>query len=135
MSSMHDAVMNIKTWREREGLSQSACAKRIGVDQGLLSKWERSIVVPGGAWMARIIEVTDGEVQPKDLLQLPDVKERAQQESALRRAVSDVKDGTLSMRAAGESHRVSEYRLKAALLDSGWVPPSRRDTKRKGGAQ
>lgn len=135
MSSMHDAGMNIKAWREREGLSQSACAKRIGVDQGLLSKWERHLVVPGGEWMARIVEVTKGEVQPKDLLQLPGVKECAQQESALRRAVSDVKDGTLSMRAASESHRVSEYRLKAALLDSGWVPPSRRSVTRKGGAR
>lgn len=45
---------------------------------------------------------------------------------ALRRAVSDVLDGTLGFIAAHKAHGIGEHTLRDALLAAGWVPPSRR---------
>lgn len=46
--------------------------------------------------------------------------------SSLRRAISDVMDGTLTVKPAAKAHNVTEYALRSALTDAGYVPPSGR---------
>lgn len=50
----------------------------------------------------------------------------ASETGAIRRAVSDVLDGTLGFIAAHKAHGVGEHTLREALLVAGWVPPSQR---------
>lgn len=45
---------------------------------------------------------------------------------ALRRAVSDVMDGTLTVRGAQKAHGVGEHTFRDALRVAGWVPPRAR---------
>ena len=46
--------------------------------------------------------------------------------ASLRRAISDVMDGTLTVRPAARAHNVTEYALRCALARAGYVPPSGR---------
>jgi DNA-binding transcriptional regulator YiaG len=39
----------LQAWRRRRGLSAKAAARRLGVDEGTLSRWERGIWKPKGA--------------------------------------------------------------------------------------
>ena len=38
--------MSIRKYREEKGLRQEDLAKKIGVDQGAVSKWERGVTKP-----------------------------------------------------------------------------------------
>lgn len=39
-------IKNIKTYRERAGLSQAELAKRLCVNQTAISQWERGVAAP-----------------------------------------------------------------------------------------
>lgn len=43
--------------------------------------------------------------------------------ASLRRATSDVMDGTLQVKPAARAHNVTEYALRCALAAAGYVPP------------
>lgn len=60
--------MTLKEWRTQHGVNQESLARRLGVDQGLLSKWERGVVVPGVRWLARIAHVTTDTVCASDFV-------------------------------------------------------------------
>lgn len=59
--------MNLFDWRMKQGLSQKTCAARVGVDQGLWSKWERCVSRPTLPYAEKIIKITDGAVTLSDL--------------------------------------------------------------------
>lgn len=63
--------MNLFDWRMKQGLTQVACAARVGVDQGLWSKWERGVSKPTIPYAEKIIKVTDGAVSLSDLAKGP----------------------------------------------------------------
>ncbi|MGQ0455528.1 MAG: helix-turn-helix domain-containing protein [Hyphomicrobium sp.] len=44
----------LKTYRRENGLSQERCAEILGVDTTTISRWERGVVTPGPAALARI---------------------------------------------------------------------------------
>ena len=50
----------LRTWRRRQGLSGKAAAKRLGVDEGTLSRWERGIWKPTGPRRKLIEELLSG---------------------------------------------------------------------------
>lgn len=59
--------MNLFDWRMKQGLTQVACAARVGVDQGLWSKWERGVGTPSLAYAVKIVDVTEGAVTLAEL--------------------------------------------------------------------
>lgn len=68
MSSVHIRRMNLKDWRLKQGKTQAQLAAELGAEQGLLSKWERGVVTPGGYWMAAIQRVTKQKVTAADFV-------------------------------------------------------------------
>lgn len=56
------------------------------------------------------------------------VTRRGPDAGALRRAVSDVMDGTLPVNQAMKARCVSHEALREALRVAGWVPPRARET-------
>lgn len=59
--------MNLFNWRMQQNLTQAACAARVGVDQGLWSKWERGVGTPSLAYAVKLVEVTGGAVTLEEL--------------------------------------------------------------------
>lgn len=68
MSSPHHALMKLRTWRKRSGLTQQALGEKLGTDQALVAKWELGTHTPTIRSAQKILAVTKGAVTLKDLL-------------------------------------------------------------------
>lgn len=53
-------------WRKASGLSQTACAERVGVQQGTWSEWENGSRRPGPEKRAAIESLTGGTIPATD---------------------------------------------------------------------
>lgn len=60
--------MDLKTWREKNGLTQVSFAKMLSASQPAVSSWETGRHSPPLAVAARIVEMTKGEVTLADLV-------------------------------------------------------------------
>lgn len=49
--------MNIATMREKAGLTQTDLAKKLGVHQTTVSKWEAADIYPTGSLIPKIAEI------------------------------------------------------------------------------
>ena len=65
--------MKLAVWRKKEGLTQWALARALDCSQSYVSQIERAhnALMPGKDMLARIYELTGGEVQPNDFVDLP----------------------------------------------------------------
>jgi transcriptional regulator with XRE-family HTH domain len=59
--------MDLKTWRERKGMTQAELAERLGTFQSRISAWETGRVNPDLESAVLIMDVTGGEVSLRDL--------------------------------------------------------------------
>ena len=62
--------MHLRTYLSRNGLTQSAFAKELGVKRQTVDRWLRGDRVPRPEMMRQIARVTDGKVGPEDLVNL-----------------------------------------------------------------
>jgi transcriptional regulator with XRE-family HTH domain len=70
--------MTLLEWRRKQKLSQESVALSIGVDQSLLSKWERGLITPTLHHAQSIISATQGKVTLADLVRTaPSPKSRS----------------------------------------------------------
>lgn len=58
--------MQLKEWIKKSGKTQQDVADALGVAQGLVSSWCNGERLPRPENMAKIVELTNGEVQPND---------------------------------------------------------------------
>lgn len=67
--------MKLAAWRKKKELRQAELALRLGCSQPYVSQIERAVnpIIPGADLMSRIFEVTDGEVEPNDFYELPNI--------------------------------------------------------------
>ncbi len=65
-ASLYDIALKIKLLRQNKGLSQRELAKLIGVDNSLISKYEKSAIVPSLPVLKKFVEIFD--VSPSTLL-------------------------------------------------------------------
>ena len=56
--------MTLKEWLLKENMTQEAAAKRIGVHEITINRWINGRITPRRAQMARVEEITGGEVKP-----------------------------------------------------------------------
>jgi transcriptional regulator with XRE-family HTH domain len=78
MSSVNMSRMTLLEWRRKQKLTQESVAHSLGVEQSLLSKWERGLVAPTIRHAQRIIAATHGKVSLADLVRIAPVpKSRA----------------------------------------------------------
>lgn len=65
--------MKLAAWRKSKGLTQWALAQALGCSQSYVSQIERAhdALMPGKDMLAKIYELTGGEVQPNDFVDLP----------------------------------------------------------------
>lgn len=70
--------MRLVAWRKKMGWTQTQLAEKLGVTQPYVSSMERAVdpAVPNTSVMARIFELSDGQVQPNDFYALPDLGKR-----------------------------------------------------------
>lgn len=71
--------MRLVAWRKKMGWTQTQLAEKLGVTQPYVSSMERAVdpAVPNTSVMARIFELSEGQVQPNDFYALPDLGARA----------------------------------------------------------
>lgn len=62
--------MKLEEYRKRENKTQVEMSKELDVSQGVLSAWELGNRTPSSTSMQKIIEYTNGEVQPNDFYEL-----------------------------------------------------------------
>lgn len=55
-------MQRLKAWRLRRGLTQSALAQQLGVDQRQVARWERSTLLPRPSTLQRMAAVLDASV-------------------------------------------------------------------------
>jgi transcriptional regulator with XRE-family HTH domain len=67
------ARMTLLEWRRRMKLTQETVALSLGVEQSLLSRWERGLVAPTIRHAQRIISATQGKVTLADLVRVAPV--------------------------------------------------------------
>lgn len=60
--------MELRAWREGEGLTQAALAAELSIHPQYLSDIERGVRAPGSRLSIRILKRTGGLVTPNDLL-------------------------------------------------------------------
>lgn len=68
--------MRLAIWRKKEGKTQAWLADALGCTQPYISQIERAEhrYVPGPAMMIEIYRLSNGEVQPNDFYELPDLR-------------------------------------------------------------
>jgi len=65
--AIRDAVgRRLFHWRKASGLSQTACAERVGVQQGTWSEWEGGTRRPGPDKQAALELLTGGTIPASD---------------------------------------------------------------------
>lgn len=62
--------MNLRDWREREGINQTELADRLGVTAATVSRIENGEFVPSGPLLVKIESETSNEVTPNDILEV-----------------------------------------------------------------
>lgn len=70
MCVVHICVMTLDQYLAAKRLTETAFAGMVGANQATINRLKRGSV-PGAALMARIIEVTNGEVTPNDFYGIP----------------------------------------------------------------
>lgn len=60
--------MTLAKFLEKEGLTQAAFGRRVGMTQQVVSAWVAGILIPRRRAMERIVEATKGAVTPNDFL-------------------------------------------------------------------
>lgn len=63
--------MRMEVYREKHGLSRSEMGRRIGVAHTTIARWECGDMLPDGDMLLRIVEATQGEVSPNDMILPP----------------------------------------------------------------
>lgn len=65
--------MRLVAWRKKMGWTQTQLAEKLGVTQPYVSSMERAVdpAVPNTSVMARIFELSEGQVEPNDFYSLP----------------------------------------------------------------
>ena len=58
--------MKLYEWRKKENKTQQEVADALGVFQSVIQKWESGETIPRPESMQKIVEYTNGEVQPND---------------------------------------------------------------------
>jgi transcriptional regulator with XRE-family HTH domain len=58
--------MKLYEWRKKENKTQQEVADALGVFQSVIQKWESGETIPRAESMQKIVEYTNGEVQPND---------------------------------------------------------------------
>ena len=69
--------MRLQKWRENKGLTLDSVAGRVGVASMTVSRWERGSRIPRRGEMLRLFLCTDGQVQPNDFYELPELERAA----------------------------------------------------------
>ncbi|MCJ8158835.1 helix-turn-helix domain-containing protein [Sphingomonas sp. LaA6.9] len=72
--------MKLLEWRRSKGLTQQLVADGIDCVLSTVARYEKGLRTPDDATMVRIYVFTEGEVQPNDFYELPDL--RAQRKAA-----------------------------------------------------
>ncbi len=60
--------MDLRSYREKHGLTASEMGRRLGVAHTTIARMENRELIPTGALLIRIAEATEGEVTPNDVL-------------------------------------------------------------------
>lgn len=63
--------MNLRQWRESEGLSQKAAAEKCGVNQRTWESWEGRGNIPRPSAIAKIIKASGGKVTLEEVAKGP----------------------------------------------------------------
>lgn len=64
--------MQLKTWLQDKGVSYAEFARRIGASNGkVVQRYAERERMPEPTMMTKIVEATDGAVQPNDFYDLP----------------------------------------------------------------
>lgn len=71
MSREHGDGMNLRKWRQKNGVTQEMAAEALQVDQSMLSRWERGVTFPSKANLQKVAELTGGKVTALDFLKGP----------------------------------------------------------------
>lgn len=58
--------MKLYEWRKKENKTQQEMADSLGTTQAIYQKWESGETIPRPESMQKIVEYTNGEVQPND---------------------------------------------------------------------
>ncbi|GGD74044.1 helix-turn-helix domain-containing protein [Croceicoccus mobilis] len=66
-------IVKLAKWRKLRGMTQAQLGAAIACSQPYVSQMERAVepIVPGGDLMARIYQLTGGQVEPNDFYDLP----------------------------------------------------------------
>lgn len=90
----------LRAWRERSGLSQDQCAKRIGTGQRTWGQWELEESTPEVDYAAELEKMTDGAVTVLDW-----ARSRRKQRKKSRAARAKVAAESSTDLAADAEHR------------------------------
>lgn len=60
--------MDLRSYREKHGLTASEMGRRLGVAHTTIARMESRELIPTGALLIRIAEATEGKVTPNDVL-------------------------------------------------------------------
>lgn len=63
--------MTLRDWRKVNKLTQAETGEFLGVTQMAVCRYERGERIPSQPVMQRIVELTDGQVQPNSFYQIP----------------------------------------------------------------
>ncbi|HEY0120573.1 MAG TPA: helix-turn-helix transcriptional regulator [Rhizobium sp.] len=58
----------LTVYRRKNALTLAALGSLLGVTKGMLSKWETGKAFPRARYIARIHEITDGQITANDML-------------------------------------------------------------------
>jgi DNA-binding XRE family transcriptional regulator len=64
--SASNVTFKLRTWRRNNGLSQAGAAARIGVARRTWHLWENASTIPAPEHMARLVDLTEGAIEPND---------------------------------------------------------------------
>lgn len=72
------SAVKLAKWRKMQGMTQSALANALGCTQPYVSQIERAQnpMVPKHELMARIFDLTNGQVGPTDFYDLPNLSRK-----------------------------------------------------------
>lgn len=69
-AAWHVPGMNIAAYRDSRGITQAELAAELSVTQSTVARWEAG-AMPARDMLARIAELTRGQVMPNDWLDIP----------------------------------------------------------------
>lgn len=71
--------MKLAGWRKKKGWTQAELADALGCSQPYVSQIERAVdpIIPGKDLLAKLYELSGGEVEPNDFYDLPNLSQQA----------------------------------------------------------